>query len=216
MRSADGHRHSVRGLRVVSGLAAVTAAAGLLVGCGGSGSQSTETVSMAQLRAAKRAGEEKAREQDRVKNLQKQMRQLKHRVNHGAHAHSGATASASPAVAPPAATSTQASAEGAPVRTFHAPSGNVSCQILVDGASCTVESIGETFVFEAGGPARIEPTAALPRGLGELVGYGNTVGAGSIICGVPPSDIPRGITCSDASTGHGFEASSVSSRQSAY
>lgn len=204
------------GARVAACLVAGSVAAGLLAGCGGSGSQSTETVSMAQLRAAKRAGEEKAREQDRVKNLQKQMRQLKHRVNHGAHVHSDAAASAPPAVAPPVATSTQASEAGAPVRTFHAPSGNVSCQILVDGASCTVESIGETFVFEAGGSARIEPTAALPRGFGELVGYGNTVGAGSIICEIPPSDVPRGITCSDSSTGHGFEASSVSSRQSAY
>jgi hypothetical protein len=183
----------------------------VLTACGGSSSSSTATVSFAELRAAKRAGEEKAREQDRVKNLQKQVHELKHRVNHGV-----ATQPAGPAQAASPNSEEQPSQSSGLGRSFHAPSGNVSCEIVTDGASCTVESVGETFVLEAGAPGRIESGAALPRDLGELVDYGNTVSAGSITCEVPPSDVPRGISCSDSASGHGFEASRVSSRQSAY
>ena len=56
------------------------ALAGALTACGGSGSNPTTSASLAELGAAKRAGEEKARERDRVKNLQKQMRALKRQV----------------------------------------------------------------------------------------------------------------------------------------
>jgi hypothetical protein len=216
LRSIVRHRRSVV-LRAGLGLVGALIAAGLIAGCGGggSGSSSTVAVSAAQLHAAKRAGEEKAHEQDRVNNLQKQVRALKHKVNHRAPSHAAATVSAAPAPEP-ATTPAAAPESTEPVRSFHAPSGNVSCQVFIDGATCSVESIGETFVFEAGGPARIEPIATLPRSLGELADYGTTVSAGSITCEVPPSDVARGITCSDASSGHGFEASRVESRQSAY
>lgn len=200
-------------LGVLGVCVAALAVVWLLAGCGGgAGSSSTTSVaSAAELQAAKRAGEEKAREQDRVKGLQKQMRALKHRVNQRAASHAASSA-------PPVTTTASPSEpeSGGPLRSFHAPSGNVSCQIYAEAASCTVDSIGETFVFEAGGQGRIESVATLPRGLGELVGYGSTVSAGSVTCEVPPSDVPRGITCSDSSTGHGFEASRVESRQSAY
>jgi hypothetical protein len=42
------------------------------------------------------------------------------------------------------------------------------------------------------------------------------VSAGSISCEVPPSDVPRGVTCVDIGTGHGFEASRIASREKAY
>lgn len=181
-----------------------------LAGCGGSSASSTTTISAAQLRAAKKTGEEKARERDRVNNLQRQLHNLKRQVKHRSAVQTGNSAPAPPSTSSPAPES------NAPVRSFHAPSGNVSCEILTDGASCTVESVGETFAFEAGEPARIEPTATLPSALGELIDYGNTVSVGSISCEVPPSDVARGITCSDATSGHGFEASRVPARQSAY
>jgi hypothetical protein len=201
--------------RTALGLLVALPLAGLLAACGGSTSSTTTTVSAAQLHAAKRAGEEKAREQDRVKNLQKQVKALKHQVNHHGSRHAN-TAGAASAVAPEPAPESPSAESTEPIRSFHAPSGNVSCQLFADGATCTVESIGETFIFEAGGPGRIEPITALPRGLGELVDYGNIVSAGSVTCEVPPSDVARGITCSDASSGHGFEASRIGSRQSAY
>jgi hypothetical protein len=211
MTSTHIQRRRTAAARIAIGLIAVLALAGALTACGGSGSNPTTSASLAELGAAKRAGEEKARERDRVKNLQKQMRALKRQVKRRKSSPASAVASspaAAPAAAPPAIEE--------PVRAFHAPSGNVSCQVLTDGASCTVESIGETFVFEAGQPARIESGAALPRYLGELVGYGSTVSSGSVSCEVPPSDVPRGISCSDSSSGHGFEASRIPSRQSAY
>jgi hypothetical protein len=99
------------------------------------------------------------------------------------------------------------------LRSFHAPSGNVSCEVFTSGATCTVESSGETFVLEADSPARVESAAVLSPGLGEVVEYGHTVGDGSITCEVPPSDVPRGVTCVDQSDGHGFEASRDASRQ---
>jgi hypothetical protein len=204
------HHRRAAGARIAAGLAATATAAVLLAACGGGSSDSstTATLSAAELHAAQRAGEEKAHEQDRVRSLQKQVRALKHRVDHRADGNS-APAPATTATAPPPA-------ESEPARSFHAPSGNVSCRLSATGAACTVESIGETFAFEAGAPGRIESGAELPRGLGELVGYGNTVSVGSVSCEVPPSDVPRGITCVDSASGHGFEASRVASRQSAY
>jgi len=62
----------------------------------------------------------------------------------------------------------------------------------------------------------MESGSALPRGFGELADYGSTVSAGSITCTIPASAEPRGIACVDTGSGHGFEASSVSSRQEAY
>ncbi|HKO38703.1 MAG TPA: hypothetical protein VJU14_10085 [Solirubrobacterales bacterium] len=101
------------------------------------------------------------------------------------------------------------------LRSFHAPSGNVSCAITSTGAFCTVASIATTFRLETGSPGKIESGAALPRGFGEFVGFGNTINAGSVTCTIPESDEPRGITCVD-SAGHGFEASRIQGRQKAY
>jgi hypothetical protein len=102
------------------------------------------------------------------------------------------------------------------LRTFHAPSGNVSCEILSNGALCSVDSIATTFRFADGGPAQIESGAALSGGAGEFIPYGGTVSAGSVTCTVPLSNEPHGIICTDSESGHGFEASRISGRQHAY
>jgi hypothetical protein len=192
-------RPSFRSIVAWAALALVVA----LVGCGGGSSTPSED----QLREAKKAGEEAAHEHDRVTGLQKQVRSLRHQVRHGSQARPSPS---TPADVP----STEASS--GVLRSFHVASNGVSCEIREDGALCTVESTGQTFAFEDGEPAQIESVTTLPPGLGELVPYGSAVAAGSISCEIPPSNVPRGITCVDSASGHGFEASRVSGRQSAY
>jgi hypothetical protein len=189
-------------------------AAGVLAGCGGSsGSSTVSSPSAAQLQAAKKEGEKAARERDRVAALQRQVHAIKRQVGHERRQR---PRQAAPTPVAPTTTATTASGS-VPVRSFHAPSGNVSCEVFVEGATCTVASVGETFVLEPGAPARIESAAALPRGLGEATGYGSVVsGGGSVSCEVPPSDVPRGISCADSADGHGFEASRIRDRQEAY
>lgn len=198
------------------GIAAMAVVAvGLLSGCGGSGGGSTtDTVAVSELQAARRQGEEAAKERDRVAALQRQVRAIKRHMRHH-RAHHGSASPVVTEVGAASAAPSPSAAEG-PLRSFHAPSGNVSCEVFGDGATCTVESVGTTFVLEPGAPARVEAGTALPSSFGELVEFGNVVSAGSITCEVPPSDVPRGITCVDQSDGHGFEASRVSSRQEAY
>jgi hypothetical protein len=176
-------------------------------GCGDSSSGPSE----AQLQAAKAEGEEAAREKDRINNLQKQVRSLKHQARQ-------TTTTAAPAAQADSTVSSEPSQTGASsvLRSFHAPSGNVSCEILADGALCSVDSVAMTFAFSDGQPARVESGTTLPRGAGDLAPYGTTVSAGSVTCTVPRSDDPHGITCVDAGSGHGFEASRVASRQNAY
>ena len=114
--------------------------------------------------------------------------------------------------------SSPAPAAGAPPantgsRTFHAGTGNVTCQVGADGAACAVASMGKTFVLPASGEAFLEPGTRLPRATGERVPYGTSISLGSITCEIPPESVARGVTCTDASNGHGFEASRVTSRQ---
>ena len=175
-----------------------------LGGCGDSSSSSSE-----QLEAAKKQGEEAAQERDRVSALQHQVKHLQHQVRR--HGHTVVVAPSAPA----APASPQGSAVST-VRTFHAPSGNVSCEILSNGARCSIDSTGETFSFSNGQEAHDDPGVVLSRGAGELAPYGSTVSAGSISCAIPQSNEPRGIVCSDSESGHGFEASRISTRQSVY
>lgn len=189
---------------VALAMAMVVAGSIAASGCGSSGSDPSEQ----QLEAARKQGEKAAQERDRVDRLQHQVNHLKRQV-HG----QGATAPTEPSGAssqPPQNASSQV------VRTFHAPSGNVSCEILSNGAICSVDSVGKTFSFAEGEAARAESGALLPRGAGELAPYGATMSSGSITCTVPNSNEPRGIVCSDAESGHGFEASRVSARQNVY
>jgi hypothetical protein len=175
-----------------------------VAGCGGSSSDGPVE---AQLNAAKMEGEEAAHEQDRIDSLQKQVNRLKRLARHGEPV-SADHAGAQSVVVP--------ESESAAVRNFHAPSGNVSCEISAHGALCSVGSIAETFSFDNGQPAVITPGTALTDGAGELASYGAVVSSGSIACTVPESDEPHGIICEDGDSGHGFEASRVSSRQRAY
>lgn len=181
---------------------------GLLVSsCGDSGS---EKPSGAQLEKAKEEGERVAQERARVDELEEEVRNLKRSARRS-------KADSSPSAI--SATSTPPSEDGSGnelLRAFHAPSGNVSCAITSTGAFCTVDSISTTFRVADGGTGRIESGSTLPRSFGELARYGSTVSAGFVTCTVPEADEPRGITCVDTSTNHGFEASMIDSRQEAY
>lgn len=176
----------------------------IAAGCGGS---SSDGPAEAQLEAARKEGEETAHERDRIDSLQKQVNRLKRQSKHGEPA-SADRAGAQSVVVP--------ETESATVRIFHAPSGNVSCEISPHGALCSIGSTAETFSFDNGQPAEITPGTALVDGAGELASYGTVVSSGSIACTVPESDESHGIICEDEDSGHGFEASRVSSRQRAY
>jgi hypothetical protein len=176
----------------------------LLAGCGASGADSP---SEAELARARSEGERVAGERARVDELEEEVRSLKRQARRPRAELSG------PMSQPP-----DLPEEGVPqlLRSFHAPSGNVSCAITGDGAFCTVDSIGTTFRVEGDSPGQIESGATLPQGFGELAGYGSSVSAGPITCTVPAAAEPRGIVCTNSNSGHGFEASRVGGRQKAF
>ena len=186
---------------------------GVLLLCGfgfvlsGCGDSSAEAPSAAQLEKAREEGERAARERARVDELEEEGRGLTRAARRSPARVEVREVNPTP---PPPEESGPAL-----LRSFHAPSGNVSCAITSTSAFCTVASIATTFRVEAGGAGEIESGTALPRGSGEPIGFGNTISAGSFTCTIPESDEPRGIVCTDAS-GHGFEASRVSSRQKTY
>ena len=102
-------------------------------------------------------------------------------------------------------------------RTFFAPSGNVTCMIQGAGAKCSVASANLTFVLPtSGGMAYSMGGLAVPRGIGSEASFGTAQSNGQVLCTIPPSNTPAGITCRNDSTGHGFEASRVPSRQQLY
>lgn len=179
----------------------------MVAGCGDT---SSDGLSEKQLEKAREEGERVAQERARVDELEEEVRNLKRSSQRSKadHAPSAVPAASTP---PP-----EDGSDSELLRTFHAPSGNVSCAITQSGAFCTVDSIATTFRVEDGGAGQIESGSVLPRGYGELVEFGTAVNAGSITCTVPASDEPRGITCVDTGSGHGFEASRVASRQDAY
>jgi hypothetical protein len=92
----------------------------------------------------------------------------------------------------------------------------VSCEITEASARCSVSSIGQTFALASGSEARMESGIAVARGSGATVGWGESVSVGQIRCSIPLEDEPRGITCDDTASGHGFEASRVPARQRTY
>ncbi len=100
-------------------------------------------------------------------------------------------------------------------RTFHTPSGNVSCTMDATGANCTVSSIQISFVLTLGARATIVAGAELGRGAGKLAGWGTMVVVGGITCKVPQETQQLGVVCFD-DTGHGFEASRFAARRKAY
>lgn len=176
-----------------------------ILGCGES---DPDAPSAAQLERAKEEGERVAQERARVDELEEEVRDLKRGTR-------GGQGRAKPVAEEPIPVPVEPSSSQL-LRSFHAPSGNVSCAITSDGAYCSVDSIATTFRIEDGEPGLIESDTALPRGSGELAAYGSTISAGSITCTVPASNEPHGIICSDSASGHGFEASRVTARQDAY
>jgi len=184
----------------------VVLALGALAGCGDSGSND----SAAQLEAAKHEGEEVAQERARIDRLEQKVRHLQ------GQAHSGGDSTVVVEHDSTAGTDPAETGGSVVLRGFHAPSGNVSCEILSDGALCSVDSIAETFSFSDGQEGSVESGLSLPRGSGEPASYGESIAAGSVICTIPPSDSPHGIVCADSDSGHGFEASRVSARQRTY
>jgi hypothetical protein len=54
------------------------------------------------------------------------------------------------------------------------------------------------------------------RGQGDQLPFGSNVSVGSVTCQIPPETVARGISCINTSTGHGFEASRVASRQKVF
>lgn len=200
--------------RALAGVSLTVVVGGLMIalaGCGGSTATSA-AVAQAQIREARKAGEEAVHEKDRVDSLERQVRRLNRQIHHQRHSRPAAVA---PDASAPTPTPAVQDAE-VPAREFHVASGNVSCEVRADGAICTVEPISETFSFGDGEAGHSESGVALPEDLGEVVPYGTTIVVGSVRCEVPPSSVPRGIVCGDADTGHGFEASRVASRQKIY
>jgi len=98
-------------------------------------------------------------------------------------------------------------------RTFHAPSGNVSCRVTATSAVCTVSKIATSFEFTDGAAARRRTSSVLPHGAGFEAAWDSTVTLGTVRCTIPPQKEARGVRCMDTSTGHGFEASRVPARQ---
>jgi hypothetical protein len=184
----------------------------VLAGCGsasGPSSSKVEPSSATELRINRERTEaaESAHQEDKLKALEREVRRLRH---HGAQHTTTVVERASGTSGP---VSTAASAEA---RVFHAPSGNVTCEVHGAGARCSVASNNQTFVLPEGGPAYIESGLTLSAGSGPLAEYGTSVGDGSVRCVIPLQSEPKGITCSSSESGHGFEASRVFSRQEAY
>ncbi|HVV75136.1 MAG TPA: protein kinase [Mycobacteriales bacterium] len=99
---------------------------------------------------------------------------------------------------------------------FHAPQGNVNCEIGPQLTICSVVQADETFVLPRSGAAYREPGLRIPDTRGRLADWGTSVNNGTVTCSIPQSYEPKGIICRDADTGHGFEASKVASRQQTY
>lgn len=97
---------------------------------------------------------------------------------------------------------------------FQSPSGNVRCLIDASTARCSVASAQVTFVLPStGGRAYSTPGLLVPAGEASVAPYGTARSDGIVSCEIPDSNVPMGIVCRNNSTGHGFEASRVPSRQ---
>lgn len=100
---------------------------------------------------------------------------------------------------------------------FYAPSGNVTCSLQSESAECSVASVDMTFVLpQGGGSAYTIGGLSVPRGEGSEAPFDTERTDGEIVCSIPPENVPAGITCRNTTTGHGFEASRVYSRQKVY
>lgn len=186
----------------------------ILVGVTGlsCGSSDSDRPSGAELEIAREEGERDAQERARLDELEEEVRKLRRNRN---RPNTRGQASDPPGESVDAADPPPAEGSSEPIHRFHTPSGNVSCEIATDEALCTVHSISTSFRLRGGSVGVIEPGPALSQEFGDVVSYGSTISAGSISCTVPASNAERGVVCTD-STGHGFEASRLRSRQNAY
>lgn len=175
-----------------------------LASCGSDGASSDEI----QQARAEAAAQQKLK--DKQAELERKVNELKKQKTSSSGATKTVTVASGGTDAP-----SEASGSGSQ-RTFSAPSGNVSCRVSSSTAVCTVASINTTFVLNSSGSAFRESGTRLPRGSGTPVGYGTTVTEGSVTCTVPASSQASGITCVNAATGHGFEASRRPERQKTY
>jgi len=101
-------------------------------------------------------------------------------------------------------------------RTFHVPTGAVSCRVSASSAMCTVARTATTFSFADGGPARREGSAVISPDAGFEADWSSTVKVGTVSCRIPPKDVIMGISCKDTDSEHGFEASRHPHRQRVY
>jgi hypothetical protein len=136
------------------------------------------------------------------------------------HSSSGGSASRTTTVvrtvvAPPAQQASPPSSSTS--KAFYAPSGNVNCSIQSESAQCSVASAGLTFILpQGGGSAYTTSGLSVSRGSGSEAPFDTEQTDGVIVCSIPPSSTPAGITCRDTASGHGFEASRLAARQSVY
>ena len=100
---------------------------------------------------------------------------------------------------------------------FYSPSDNISCSIQSESAECSVASADLTFILpQGGGSAYTISGLSVAQGTGAEAPYGTEQSDGAIVCTIPPSSTPAGITCQDTVSGHGFAASRIAARQSVY
>ncbi len=181
-----------------------------LSACGGSDDDLENRISRERAEAASQA-----RQAERIKGLEAKLRQVER------DAKRQSTSKVKTVVeresAPRSSSNARAAASGGGrSEVFHAPSGNVSCEVTAVSARCTVAKIGTTFRFDTGSGAATTGGEGLGRGAGYAVGWDTSVSVGSVSCRIPAENERAGIRCNDSSTGHGFEASAVSSRQKLY
>ena len=101
-------------------------------------------------------------------------------------------------------------------RTFHVPTGAVSCRVSASSAMCTVARNATTFSFADGGPARREGSAVISPGAGFEADWSSTVKVGTVLCRIPPKGVRMGVSCKDTDSEHGFEASRHPDRRRVY
>lgn len=187
--------------RSISTLCLVAAVGLVVVGCGQSEDDSSEAAIQQQIAQARKEGAREARQRDKIESLQSRVKRLEREGRPVAEGQ-------------PRDAEVDSTAGSSVLRAFHTP--NVSCELRANGAICTVVSTAETFAFEDGEAAYVESGSRVPEDVGALAAWDSTVSTGSITCTIPPLEEPRGISCVDNETGHGFEASRVPARQRTY
>jgi hypothetical protein len=181
-----------------------------LTACGGSSDAEVQ----AKVDAARTEARAQAKQEEKLAAVEDELQELKAQKSE-TPTRTKTVVERQPAPVVRSAGSGSSGGSSSAARTFHTPTNNVTCRITSSSATCAVAKADMTFGFD-GGPARQSVGQALPRGAGSTVGWGGSVSIGSVSCSVPGRNVAAGVTCTDASTGAGFEASAVPARQKAY